>query len=246
VKTTRQEYYDHQGDCRNIRTGRDVEAVLSMLAPAYDRAIGPWLPADRKAAIHEVACGPGILLRWLLEKGYTNLSACDLAKNEVDLARETGIDVHHGDAIANLENDHEKFTTIFALDFIEHITRDLALTFLRNSWQALQPGGRLILRMPNGDSPFVGRNLYNDITHEWAYTTISFRAVAKICGFSNVKFLDDTLVSLSRHRAIKLPLMYLSQAVLKFLFRAATHERFDYLGSSVYVCLEKGDTKRQP
>lgn len=239
----RQEYYDHQGDCRNIRTGKDVENVLAMLAPAYDRALGPWLPADRRAAIHEVACGPGILLRWLIKKGFRNLTACDLAKNEVEIARETGVAVHHGDAIADLENHPGKFAAIFALDFIEHISRDLALEFLRNARQALQPGGRLILRMPNGDSPFVGRNLYNDITHEWAYTTISFRAVAKICGFSNVRFVDDTQVSLSRHRAFKLPVMWVSQKVLKFLFRAATHERFDYLGSSVYVCLENGDAK---
>lgn len=237
------QYYQHQSECRNIRTNEDVLKILKAVSPTYDRVFNPWLPSDTSVAIHEVACGPGILLCWLMSKGYINVTGCDIAANEVVLARMTGFDVTHGDAIADLERFNQELSTIFAINFIEHIPREAVIKFLRNAYAALRPGGNLILKMPNGDSPFVGRNLFNDITHEWAYTSTAFRAVSVMCGFSQIEFVDDTLVSICHKRWLKRPCMWLAQALLKGLFRAATHERFEYIGSSVYVCARKGFAK---
>lgn len=239
MKNSHDEYYNFQSECRNIKTASDVEKIATYVTPAYNRIFPRWLPSSLSAPIHEVACGPGIFLRWLDQRGFTNITACDLSFTEVELAKQASANVFHGNAIEHLREFSEYFSTIVALDFIEHISRQHMFEFLRNAYASLEPGGNLVLRMPNGDSPFVGRNLYNDVTHEWAYTTVSLRAVAKICKFEGVEFLDDTYLSIQKCRTLKLPFMWAAQFILKNIFRAATHERFDYIGPTVYACLRK-------
>ena len=44
-------------------------------------------------------------------------------------------------------------SALIAIDFIEHISKDDMMELLRHSRRVLSPGGRLVLRYPNGDSP---------------------------------------------------------------------------------------------
>ena len=97
----------------------------------------------------------------------------------------------------------------------------------------------MILRAPNGDSPFAGRNLFNDITHVWAYTSIATRALLQMAGFGRVEFADESSAMIERHRWLKVPLMKCSQALLRFLIRAATRENIKYLSPSIYVAAWK-------
>jgi cyclopropane fatty-acyl-phospholipid synthase-like methyltransferase len=132
-----------------------------------------------------------------------------------------------------------QFEAIIAIDFIEHLPREVLLNFIRHAAHALKPDGVLIVRGPNGDSPFVGRNLFNDITHCWAYTSIAFRALTQIAGFAECRFIDDTVVSVYRHRWLKVPLMQLAQFLTKRWIRLMTRESIDMLGSSYYACARK-------
>ena len=91
----------------------------------------------------------------------------------------------------------------------------------------------------NGDSPFAGRNLFNDITHVWAYTSIATRALLQMAGFGRVEFADESSAMIERHRWLKVPLMKCSQALLRFLIRAATRENIKYLSPSIYVAAWK-------
>jgi 2-polyprenyl-3-methyl-5-hydroxy-6-metoxy-1,4-benzoquinol methylase len=233
------EYYSHQGSCRGINTVEDVQRAVRRSGAVYERLLGGYLPSDGSVPIYEAACGPGILMTWLKGKGFREIRGSDIAEKEVLLARQTGFEVAHGNSIDDLEKFTGGFQFIFAFDFIEHLPREEALRFLRAAHRALKPGGLLVLRMPNGDSPFVGRNFFNDITHQWAYTTTAFRAVATICGYGKVWYRDDTLISISRWRLVKLPFMWVAQLLVKGIFRMATHENFQYLGSSIYCFAKK-------
>lgn len=50
-------------------------------------------------------------------------------------------------------------------DVLEHISANHAIAFLREISRTLAPGGLIILRFPNGDSPFGRANQHGDVTH---------------------------------------------------------------------------------
>jgi 2-polyprenyl-3-methyl-5-hydroxy-6-metoxy-1,4-benzoquinol methylase len=229
-------YYDYQAKARGLLTNADVDRLLETLTPVYNRLIKPWLPKQMDAKILEVACGPGIMLRYLKFSGYSNIFGTDSSSCQIKLAGEACPNVKQSDSIEDLKNQGpDQWDCIIAIDFIEHLPKDIFIKFLRLAFSSLKPGGTLILRCPNGDSPFVGRNLFNDITHHWAYTTVATNALLQMNGFESVEFSDDAQASIEKFRWLKIPIMKLTQAVLKRLIQTATRERIFYLSSSVYV-----------
>jgi len=233
-------YYNYQARARGLNSVADVEVATDYMDACYRQLLGNWLPGDRSAAIYEVACGPGIMLRYLLRAGYHNISGSDLSACQIDLARASGLRATQADSIQELEKDADGiWDCLIAIDFIEHLPKDLLIRFFGLSHRKLKAGGCLILRAPNGDSPFAGRNLFNDITHVWAYTSIATRALLQMAGFGRVEFADESSAMIERHRWLKVPLMKCSQALLRFLIRAATRENIKYLSPSIYVAAWK-------
>jgi 2-polyprenyl-3-methyl-5-hydroxy-6-metoxy-1,4-benzoquinol methylase len=233
------DYYQRQGEARGIENFHDLQKRSEMYFPVYDRLILPKLSKGNSAVIYEAACGPGMLLYWFKSHRFKNVTASDMAQKEVEIARETGYKVTHDNSIEDIQRYSQKFDAIIAIDFIEHLEKGDFLKFLAVSHAALRPGGILILRAPNGDSPFVGLNLFNDITHVWAYTTTALRALLGLAGFHQICFDDDTVKSLHRWRLLKLPFMILSQMILRGLIRTASRQPVHYLGSSIYIYATK-------
>src|SRR5438093_9616198 len=129
------------------------------------------------------------MLRFWKQQGYTDIAGSDSSACQIDLAKSAGLSVLRGDSLAELQaHPDNRWDCLFAIDFIEHLPKDKLIDFLAQSWRTLKPGGCLILRAPNGDSPLVGRNLFNDITHFWAYTSIATRALLGMAGFTRVQF----------------------------------------------------------
>jgi SAM-dependent methyltransferase len=80
---------------------------------------------------------------------------------------------------------------VTALNFFEHLSKDILLTVLHEIRRVLRPGGMLVAMVPNAISPFGGLTRYWDITHEWACVPNNFRQLAALTGFdSNVEFRE--------------------------------------------------------
>lgn len=129
--------------------------------------------------------------------------------------------------------------TIIAIDLIEHLTKDDLMIFLAGANRVLRPGGRLILRYPNGDSPLVGVNLFNDITHVWTYTANCLASLSKMHGFSQAEFADESTAAICKHRWLKVPLSRLSQAVLGAFIWAASKTKPISWSPNLWACLVK-------
>jgi SAM-dependent methyltransferase len=227
--------YDYQAIARGLRSVADVEALTDAMAPAY-RLLTNWLPANLDAAIYEVACGPGAMLIYLRRLGYTDISGSDSSACQIELARNSGLNAKLADSLEELERHPDgRWDCLIAIDFIEHLPKDVLIYFLALAFRKLKCGGRLILRAPNGDSPFVGRNLFGGITHVWAYTTWETRGLLQMAGFGQVDFVEESLALIQRQRWIKVPLMKLAQALLRGLIRAATREQITLLAPSFYA-----------
>jgi len=223
-----------------------IEEEAERQGPVLDRIILPWLPTERTSRIYEAACGPGMMLRWLRKRGYMNVSASDASATQIELARSAGFPVKVGDSLQELRDAAAlSLDCVIAFNFYEHLTRELMLDFFSISARVLKPGGCLILLGPNGDTPVVGRALFNDITHQWALTSYSFTQVLKMAGFGSVQFKDGATASIRGGRLIKVPLILAAQTLLRILFRLATLERIEYFTSSFYICARKSSAPNE-
>ena len=229
-------YYDNQSQARGIRGVEDVRRMAAGEALVFDRLILSHL-RNRDARVYEAATGPGILQAWLQSRGFHKLHGSDFSANEARMAEVITPGIVHADSVADLEErfGENSLDAIIALDFFEHIPRERFRDFMRIAVSRLAPGGVLIMRGPNGDTPFVGLNLYNDITHVWAYTTVCLRALLGLSGFSRVSFADDTIDGLHHGRWWKRCFMKPAQMLLEALCWAATRQRVRYWGMSLYV-----------
>lgn len=215
-------YYQYQAKARGVSSIDDIRRIANERAYFYDRVVLPWLPADRSSKLVEIACGHGSFLCWLRDRGYQQTVGIDSSQEQIELAAQTGTNVELDDAIAWVSKQPDSSVdAIVAIDFAEHISKDLFVDFLHHSRRALKPGGKLIMRLPNGDSPFVGMNLFNDITHIWTYTPNCLESLGRMYGFSQFSFDDEGTSCIRDQRWIKVPLSRISQRILGFLFVSA-------------------------
>jgi SAM-dependent methyltransferase len=234
------DYYKYQAEARGVRTVEDVRRIAVEKAYLYDRLVRPWLPADTARPIGELACGHGSFLHWLKSRNFARAAGVDSSAEQVALARHAGASVDLDDVNRWLARQApSSFAALIAIDLVEHLAKDDFMELLRATHLALAPGGCLILRLPNGDSPLVGRNLFNDITHIWTYTANCLQSLGAMHGFSAFEFADEGADAIRDHRWFKVPLAHLSRWLLRSLARSATRERVDYWGPNLWARLLK-------
>ena len=85
----------------------------------------------------------------------------------------------------------ESHDAVITFDVIEHLTKAETLPLVDEVRRVLKPGARWIIHTINGESPFYGRVLYGDFTHEQAFTRVSIAQLLIASGFSSVKSYDD-------------------------------------------------------
>lgn len=234
------DYYKYQSEARGIRTLEDVQRCAEEKAYVYERILRDWLPQDRSKPVGELACGHGSFLHWLKSRGFINLRGVDSSPEQIRLAQQVGAAVDENDVndwLARQPPGH--FAAIVGIDLAEHLPKDAFMVLLRAAQEALAPGGSLILRLPNGDSPFVGRNLFNDITHVWTYTPNCLNSLAQMQGFAHTEFCDEGAAVIRDHRWLKVPLARASAGILRVLVRLSTRERIEHLSPNLWARLVK-------
>ena len=150
-----------------------------------------WLPPSRDAKIVDLGCGDGTVLYLLGKLGYRRLAGVDLSRSRSALARQVVDDVETQDVIAYLQREGEPADLILALDLIEHLPRQATSEFLELLVQHLRPAGRVVLRTPNGLSPFFGQVRYDDPTHEQCFTPASLEAWLAGAGLSRIEWRES-------------------------------------------------------
>lgn len=184
-------YYEYQTRARGLLEKEALRQRFDKLAPWYMCRLEKYLPTTRRAWCLDVPCGYGNFLYFLHSRGYENMIGYDLDPAQVHLARLLDLPVHEGDAFIVLSDETKHYDCITSLDFIEHISRDEALRFLRLCWSRLKPGGVLIVRTPCADGPFGAHDRYNDLTHQWSMTSNVLRTVLRMLNFEGVEILDE-------------------------------------------------------
>lgn len=234
------DYYKFQARARGVRSLDDVRHIACEKSYLYDRIVRPWLPKDTSLPVAEVACGHGSFLHWLKSRGYTNVTGIDSSPEQIEFARQVGVPVEQDDMnrwLARQPKNH--FASIIAIDLIEHLSKDDFMELLKASYAVLSPGGSLIMRLPNGDSPFVGMNLFNDITHVWTYTPNALHSLSRMQRFSVAQFADEGLDAIRDHRWLKVPLAKIGGLLLRATVRVVTRENIRFWSPTLWARLEK-------
>ena len=218
-------YYDYQVQARGILSADDVHRDAASKAYLYDRLLLPRLPKDRASRVVELACGHGALLHWAVSHGFQQVLGLDSSPPQIAAARAAGVSVEQADVLDWLEGQPAaSVAALVAIDLIEHLPKDDFMGLLAEAARVLQPGGMLILRYPNGDSPLVGLNLFNDITHVWTYTSNCVATLARMHGFARADFADEGWRVARDHRWLKVPLGWLGERLLSGVLRVVTRE----------------------
>ena len=234
------DYYQFQAQARGVRSLEDVQRVAGEKSYIFDRLVRPWLSKNMALPVAEVACGHGSFLHWLKGRGYTNVTGVDSSPEQIQLARQTGVAVEQDDAngwLARQPKNH--FASIIAIDLVEHLPKDDFMELLHLAQRALSAEGSLIMRLPNGDSPFVGMNLFNDITHVWTYTPNALNSLSQMHGFSGTQFADEGAGVLRDHRWLKAPLAKAAEFLLRATVRMATRETIQFWSPHLWARLQK-------
>lgn len=166
----------------------DIEKGYGRFNAYYRANYLSRMQADRNARILVISCGPGYLVKTLLEAGYTNVVGIDSSAEKVAHAKKKGLNCEVARAFEYLADSREPWDCIIPEQELNHLTIDEQLAFLRLCREKLRPGGRVVVYGLNGANPIVGsENIAHNIDHFNLFTEYSLWQVLTLAGFGNVK-----------------------------------------------------------
>lgn len=145
--------------------GWDVEPFMAPTPAerAYYAAELAGVPLDG-AHVLELGFGNGNFLGWARTRGAI-LHAAEIQEVACDKARAEGVAIVPFDLAGVAETLGGQVALIAAFDVMEHMTPERNIAMLRAACDLLRPGGLLICRFPNGQSPFGLVHQHGDLTH---------------------------------------------------------------------------------
>ena len=183
----------------------------------FDRIIKEHFPPNKNISILEIGCGHGAFIHFIKKAGYANVIGFDNSPDQVSESKRLGITgVFQRDAIEGLRCiNTESIDLVVAIDVLEHLRKDELFLLANEACRVLRRGGKWIIHTPNGESPFFGRVLYGDLTHETAFTRNSITQLLKSSGFNTVSVYEDSPVIHGLKSAIRFLLWKISRTFLR-------------------------------
>lgn len=170
------------------REGEMTPKRLRLHSALMRKLYGHVIPADRSARIMDIGCGFGAIVFWLQSDGYENASGVDVDSKQIEAGSVLGIRNLSAGDIRTALSTAQSVDAIILRDVLEHFNKGEILELLALCRNALRDGGRLIIQVPNGDSPFAGHMRYGDFTHEISFTATSLSQLLAVTGFKSREF----------------------------------------------------------
>jgi SAM-dependent methyltransferase len=219
----RDRIYRHYVEAATEKLAPDTLAGLQSRAPHLAKLVARHFPADRNAAIVDLGCGHGALLHFARKAGYTNLLGYDRSPSQVAAARRLDIPVREGDLFEAIRAlPAESQDVVVAFDVIEHFNKGELIDFTDQTLRVLKPGGRWIIHVPNGASPFSGIMRYGDLTHELSFTPESLTQLALASKFRSIECFEDEPVAHGLKSTVRLALWKVLRGVLRLYLAVET------------------------
>ncbi len=174
----------HNGRLYGERNLQTIEKQFS----AWDGLFLKLLPSNKKLKVADLGCGEGGLVYWLQKRGYEYAVGVDISEEQIGLGRGLGIkNLFHEDILSFLAKKEKMVDCFLLRDVLGHLSKEEIFLTLATIYGALTPGGEIIIKIPNAESPMSGRLRYGDFTHDVSFTGISMRQILLVAGFKDVR-----------------------------------------------------------
>jgi len=135
------------------------------------------------AKILEIGFGNGEFMQWAKVNGY-RVSGVEIREKLYHLAKERNFSVFLGQVTDDINGLASEFDALISFDMFEHLPKDVLIDYFRAMNRLLKHGGSVVLRFPNGQSPFGRYYQYSDLTHQNVLTGRLIGQIAGMTGFS--------------------------------------------------------------
>ncbi len=134
--------------------GNSPEHWDRRLAETWDAGVREW-PSKTdliagmvapQAAVLDVGCGNGGILRGLQARGFTNLHGLEISSYAVNRLEQEGIRMRRG-VLPAIDLPDQTFDVVIASQVLEHLVR--RGLFLREIHRVLKPGGSALIFVPD-------------------------------------------------------------------------------------------------
>lgn len=133
---------------------------------------------------------------------------------------------------------NERFDLVAAFDVMEHVPQAKLTELIGEIMTRLNPGGIIVCRVPNGESPFGRMNQHGDLTHCSTLGVNKFRQIGHGLGLEVTCLGEAPWHSLQDSgRSPRAFLRAMLRRVIERTLAFAYRWNADALGSNVLVCL---------
>lgn len=209
------------------------------LEKAYFSNILKPLKISSNSKILEIGFGNGAFLGFAREHNY-NIEGVEVIDELLYRAKENNYIVYKD--LQEIKST-SKYNLIVLLDVLEHIPKEDITNFLKQLSNLLALNGAVILRVPNGSSPFGLTNQYGDLTHCTIITPERMNYWVKTCQLCIYRCNGDLYPFIYQHNLLKAPsrllkrLFYiLSEKFVRFTFSPLSK---GILSSNLFIILKK-------
>ena len=208
--------------------------------PVWNEYFGRHLPRQKAAEILDIGCGEGGFLHFLKSKGYKNFFGIDISGEQLKKAKALGVDqTTEADVFDFLRSREEKYDLVFAGDFLEHFKKEEIMEIFDLVFRSLRPGGKFLIKVPNGESVFGTRYLYSDFTHEMSFTAMSLSQLFRTAGFEEMSFYPTRPVAHGVKSALRLFLWRVIEIIISLVLLVEMGSRNGILTHNLVAVAKK-------
>ncbi len=139
------------------------------------------------AMVFEIGFGSGNFLAWAQQKG-ASVAGSEINPASLESASSRGIALLPAAFEDVADANAGRFDTVFSFDVFEHFTLDEIVCRLAALETMIKPGGHVLLRFPNAQSPFGLAPQNGDPTHRTALSRDVFELLVQKTEFEIVRY----------------------------------------------------------
>ncbi len=157
----------------------------------------------KEAVYLDIGPGQGETLFLWKQLNFENISGVDISRSVCEHIKKLDFDCDLVDSTEiYLKNKKNTFDFIMLNDVVEHISKENLAGFMIAVHEALKIDGRVIIKVPNAQSPHFSLGRYGDLTHVQSFTELSLTQLLKIGGFDEFIFLPEKQIKNLNIKAI--------------------------------------------
>jgi len=206
-----------EGDFGNVSKKSDVAFAQEMQRSG--------IHLDDRSTVLEVGFGNGAFAGWVRRR-TRHYVGTESNTELVSRARHAEIEAYPATLALDTIPRTRPFDLIAMFDVLEHMEKAEILRTLTSASRCLSPQGRILVRVPSGDSPFSGHLMHGDLTHKTHLGSYAFHQLAAVTGLEVISIRSAAYpifgfgATASIRRLVVVPARKLLEMILRIIYYA--------------------------